>query len=62
MLRHNRIPFGTPSISFKIDAPVVVYPEIVSKIADGTDGIVPLNRNGSAPVIPRIIQPKVTIK
>ena len=44
-----------------IEAPVVVYPEMVSKRADGIESIVPLNKNGKDPDTPMINQPKVTI-
>ena len=40
----KRIPFGIISISFKIDEPVVEYPEMVSKKASGILGIAPDNK------------------
>jgi hypothetical protein len=56
------MPAGSASISFNILAPVVVYPDIVSKKAEAKEEIVPLNINGNDPVIPSIIHPKVTIR
>ena len=41
------MPFGSDSISFKMVEPVVVYPEIVSKIAFVKSGIAPVNKYGS---------------
>ena len=43
-LRQNRTPCGSPSISVRIDAPVVVSPETVSKNAFVNDGIAPERR------------------
>ena len=48
-------------MSFKMDAPVVVNPEIVSKNASVKSGIAPLIRKGSVPKIEIIIHEKVTI-
>jgi hypothetical protein len=42
-LLQKRIPAGSASISSRIDAPVVVYPEIVSKNAFVSDGMAPEN-------------------
>ena len=61
ILRQSIIPAGNASISFITEAPVVVYPENVSKIAPEILGIVSLSIKGNAPVIPKIIHPKVTI-
>ena len=44
VLRQNKTPSGIASISFKIDAPVVVYPLMVSKKALVNEGIAPVNK------------------
>ena len=48
-LRQNNRPWPSASTSVRIDAPVVVKPETVSKNASINDGILPLMTNGNAP-------------
>ena len=48
-LRQNRMPLCSGSISCRIEAPVVVKPETVSKNASTKSGISPENTNGNAP-------------
>ena len=48
LLQNNR-PFGSASTSLKIDEPVVVKPETVSKNASTYEGICPDKKNGNAP-------------
>ena len=40
-LRQNNNPWGTISISVRMVAPLVVYPDIISKKASVNDGMVP---------------------
>jgi hypothetical protein len=49
MLRQKRIPWDKDSISFRIEAPVVVKPEIVSKKALVNSGIAPVRTKGKDP-------------
>ncbi|GAB1414989.1 hypothetical protein MASR2M117_03950 [Paludibacter sp.] len=53
--------FGNSSILFKIEAPVVVKPDIVSKKPSATDVILPLNKYGNNPKNEKKIQIEVTI-
>jgi hypothetical protein len=48
-LLQNRIPLGKLSISVRMEAPVVVNPETVSKNALITFGIAPLRTKGIVP-------------
>ncbi len=48
-LRQYKIPCGSSSILFRIEAPVVVNPDIVSKNASVTLVILPLNIYGIMP-------------
>lgn len=48
-LRQNNRPWLSASTSVRIDAPVVVKPETVSKNASINEGILPLMTNGRAP-------------
>ena len=57
-LLHIREHLERASISLRIDAPVVVKPEIVSNNASVYDGISPVSTNGTAPAIPITIQLK----
>ena len=59
-LRQNNTPFGTISISFKIEAPVVVNPDMVSKKAFVILGIAPVAIYGIAPDKDITIHPKDT--
>jgi hypothetical protein len=52
---------GIASTSVKIEAPVVVKPETVSKKASVKDGIAPENKKGSEPKKEKSSQPKVTM-
>ncbi len=61
-LRQYRMPFDTPSISVRMDAPVVVMPDMVSKKALVTLGIAPLIRYGSIPKHTIVNQPKATMR
>ena len=54
--------WGNDSMLFSIVAPVVVNPDIVSKKASVTDGIFPLNQNGSIPKEVNRIQVKETMQ
>jgi hypothetical protein len=56
----NSIPCDRASISVKIEAPVVVNPDIVSKNASVYEGIAPENTKGRAPAREAVIQPKDT--
>ena len=49
--RHNRMDLGTPSRVERMDTPVVVNADIVSKNASVTDMCVPYRMNGSIPNI-----------
>ena len=60
-LRHISIDFGSASTSVKMDAPVVVKPETVSKSASINEGIAPDRKNGSAPKTDSAIQLNATI-
>ena len=59
-LLQKRIECGSISTFLRIDDPVVVKPEVDSKKASMTDGIVPLNRNGSDPNIVKKSHDNVT--
>src|SRR5574344_1215956 len=48
-LRQNSMPCDNSSILFKIEAPVVVKPDMVSKNASVNDGMLPLSQNGNMP-------------
>ena len=48
-LLHISMDWDRPSTLFKILAPVVVKPEMVSKTASAREGISPLIQNGNAP-------------
>ena len=61
MLLQKRIPSGNDSISFKIDDPVVVKPDMVSKKALVKSGIELLIRNGKLPKKEKSTQTEVTI-
>jgi len=54
--------FGKDSISFKIDAPVVVKPDMVSKKASVKEGIAPLIIKGIDPKKEKTTQTRLTIK
>ncbi len=49
-LRQNRIEYGRDSTSGKIDAPVVVNPDVDSKNASTNEVIDPLSRKGNVPI------------
>ena len=55
-LRHISIHFDKSSTLVKIDAPVVVNPDTISKTASTIFGISPLTTKGIAPTILIIIQ------
>ena len=59
--RHNRMPSGSPSTSVNTVAPVVVKPDIASKIAAMTPSTVPEIRKGRAPNTAVAVQAKVTM-
>lgn len=58
----NSIPLDNPSISVRIDEPVVENPEDVSKTASAKFGISPEATKGMAPIMDIIIQVKDTTK
>lgn len=45
----NRMPWGWLSRLLRMEAPVVVKPDMVSKKASVTESVVPYKRNGSIP-------------
>ena len=59
--RQKRHPRLIPSISVRMDAPVVVKPEAVSNMASMKFGISPLKTKGSAPNADMRIQPSPTM-
>ncbi|MPN53690.1 hypothetical protein SDC9_201356 [bioreactor metagenome] len=61
LLQYNML-LGKDSTLSKTVAPVVVKPDIVSKNASVTDGILPLRQKGNNPISVKHIQQKVTIK
>ena len=60
-LRQKISDFGNASTSVKMDAPVVVNPETVSKTASAKSFIYPENTNGNAPKILITIQLNATV-
>lgn len=61
MLLQKRIPSGRDSILLKIEAPVVVKPEIDSKYASVILPIEPERKKGREPKRPALIHPRVTM-
>jgi hypothetical protein len=61
ILRQKSNPCERDSISFRIEAPVVVKPEMVSKNASVYEGIAPVIIKGIEPKNEKRIQPKLTI-
>ena len=61
-LRQNRIDYGRDSTSGKIDAPVVVNPDTVSKNASTNEEIDPLSRKGNVPIQERTSHERDTDK
>jgi len=61
-LCQNNKPWGTASMSFRIVAPVVVYPDIISKNASVNDGIVQCIIKGIAEEAETTIHPVRAIK
>ena len=62
ILLQNKILFGKDSMLSKIEAPVVVKPDMVSKNALVKEGILPVNKYGSDPNKLIHNQPPTTIK
>ncbi len=62
MERQNSIPCGRDSMSVRIEAPVVVNPDIVSKNASVYDGMDFDITKGRAPAREENIHPKVTTR
>ena len=61
ILRQSSKLLGKTSMSFRMVAPVVVNPDIVSKKASANHGMFPLSQYGISPMNENIIQVKVTI-
>ena len=61
ILRQKRTPWGTASTSRRMDAPVVVKPDMVSKKALVKSGIAPESMKGSVPNRENSSQAKVTM-
>ena len=59
--RQNNMPRGRDSTSLRMEAPVVVNPEMDSNSASSTRGMAPLSRKGSAPKADSRIQPSATM-
>ena len=59
-LRQKISDFGSASTSLKIDAPVVVKPETVSKSASSKFGIAPVRKKGNEPKKLKTIQARPT--
>ena len=60
-LRQSSAACESASTSATTVEPVVVKPEMVSNSASTIEGISPLNRKGSAPVMPSRIQHSATV-
>ena len=59
--RQKRLALESPSILFRMEAPVVVRPDMVSKNASTYDGISPESTNGSAPKADMTSHTSVTV-
>ena len=56
-LRHINNPWSRDSMSWRMVAPLVVYPDIISKKASVKDGIAPESRNGKVDTPQMMLQP-----
>ncbi len=59
--RQNSRPWGNASMSVRMLAPVVVYPDIISKKASVNEGMEPCKINGMSETAETSIQPKTAI-
>ena len=60
--RHRISPWGSTSMSRRMVAPVVVYPDIISKKASANEGMEPCSMKGSPDTAETSTQPKTAMK